>query len=58
LQFFGPWTTDIQKLRSDFLNAQPFENIVIDNFLESSYAEQLFELFPPIDSNWHEYTYS
>jgi Rps23 Pro-64 3,4-dihydroxylase Tpa1-like proline 4-hydroxylase len=55
LQFFGTWTNNIQTLRSQFLNALPFEHIVIDNFLETSYAEKLAELFPPVDNNWHEY---
>jgi hypothetical protein len=30
-------------------------NIVINNFLEESYAEKMYDLFPNIDSNWHEY---
>jgi len=55
LQYFGDWTKNIDKLKNDFLVAKPFEHIVIDNFLEKSYAEKLFNLFPKIDESWHEY---
>ena len=55
LHFFGEWINNIDNLRSNFLNASPFEHIVIDNFLESSYAEKISELFPCIDDTWHEY---
>lgn len=55
ISFFGEWTKDIDKLKQDFLNAEPFEHIVIDNFLELSYAEKISELFPTPDDSWHEY---
>lgn len=55
LPFFGNWTNNILNLRNEFFTAKPFEHIVIDNFLENSYAEKLSELFPPIDNNWHQY---
>ena len=38
-----------------FLNAKPFEHVVIDNFLETSYAEKISEIFPVVNSDWHEY---
>ena len=53
--FFGEWTKNIDKLKQDFLNAKPFEHVIIDNFLESSYAEKVFKLFPKNNELWHEY---
>lgn len=55
LSFFGNWTNEISKLRDMFVNNKPFEHIVIDNFLEETYAEKLSLLFPNIDNKWHEY---
>ena len=55
LNFFGDWINNISTIKNLFLNAKPFEHIVIDNFLEGSYAEQISELFPKLDNSWHEY---
>jgi Rps23 Pro-64 3,4-dihydroxylase Tpa1-like proline 4-hydroxylase len=55
LRFFGEWTKDIDKLKQDFLNKEPFEHVIIDDFLELSYAEKICELFPSPDNSWHEY---
>jgi Rps23 Pro-64 3,4-dihydroxylase Tpa1-like proline 4-hydroxylase len=55
LIYFGEWTKDISNLNTAFLNAEPFEHIVIDNFLETSYAETISEKFPAVNSDWHEY---
>jgi hypothetical protein len=55
LHFFGDWINNIDILRNKFLNASPFEHVIIDNFLELSYAEKISELFPVIDNTWHEY---
>jgi hypothetical protein len=55
ISFFGEWTKDIDKLKQDFLNAEPFKHIIIDNFLEPSYAEKIYELFPTPGNSWHEY---
>jgi len=55
LKFFGNWTSDISFIKNKFLNATPFEHVVINNFLEESYAEKISELFPKLDNNWHEY---
>ena len=55
LKYFGEWTKDISKLNTMFLNAEPFEHIVIDDFLELSYAEKISANFPTLNSDWHEY---
>jgi len=53
--FFGNWINNIDELKKQFLNALPYENVVIDNFLNTSYAEKLYELFPDHFENWHKY---
>lgn len=53
--YFGSWVDDIDNLKTKFLNAEPFEHVIIDNFLEPSYAEKLHDLFPTNYDNWHKY---
>ena len=55
IKYFGNWTSDIENLKKQFINAVPFEHIVIDNFLETSYALKLCTLFPQSITGWHEY---
>ena len=55
LKYFGSWVNNIEELNSQFKNAEPFENVVIDNFLEESYAEKLYEMFPSSFENWYNY---
>ena len=55
LSYFGEWTNNIEILQHKFNSSQPFEHIVIDNFLEEKYAEKLSELFPKLDNTWYEY---
>jgi Rps23 Pro-64 3,4-dihydroxylase Tpa1-like proline 4-hydroxylase len=54
-KYFGSWTNDIDNLKQQFLDAEPFENIVIDDFLDISYAEKLSNLFPSNYNEWHKY---
>jgi len=54
-QYFGSWINNIEELKEKFINAQPFEHIVIDNFLENSYAEKLYNSFPTNYDNWYKY---
>jgi len=54
-EFFGDWVNNTALLRDDFINGEPFESIIIDNFLEASYAEKLSSLFPNNYDNWYYY---
>lgn len=55
LNKFGNWTNDIDILKTVFLNASPFEHIVIDNFLNEDYANELYNFFPEKFDNWYIY---
>jgi Rps23 Pro-64 3,4-dihydroxylase Tpa1-like proline 4-hydroxylase len=53
--YFGNWINNINDLKTKFLESEPFENIVIDNFLSTEYANKLSDLFPSDYTNWHKY---
>uniref|UniRef100_A0A6C0BAK9 NAD(P)-binding domain-containing protein n=1 Tax=viral metagenome TaxID=1070528 RepID=A0A6C0BAK9_9ZZZZ len=55
--FFGDWINNIPDLKRQFLNAEPFEHIIIPNFLNEKYAEELFNAFPEdVESGkWYKY---
>ena len=52
---FGEWTKDLTNLREKFMNAEPFGNIIIPNFLNSELAELLHKEFPENTDDWHFY---
>jgi Rps23 Pro-64 3,4-dihydroxylase Tpa1-like proline 4-hydroxylase len=54
-QYFGNWINRINEMKTQFLSGSPFENVVIDNFLEESYAEKLYQLFPSGFEKWYHY---
>jgi len=53
--FFGDWIHNVDALRTQFENAEPFENIIIPNFLNEEYANLLHEQFPHNFTDWHKY---
>lgn len=46
----GGWTTDVPKLAAEFKGGDPFPLVVIDGFLEESFADQLVAEFPSIEA--------
>ncbi len=55
LKKFGNWTRNIDELKTSFINGEPFEHVVIDNFLSDDYAEKIHNLFPTNYENWYKY---
>jgi Rps23 Pro-64 3,4-dihydroxylase Tpa1-like proline 4-hydroxylase len=55
LNLFGSWIDNIDALKEQYNNSQPFSNIVIDDFLNIEYAEKLHDNFPNPDNTWHTY---
>lgn len=57
LKYFGNWVNDVDLLHEQFKNAEPFQHLVIKNFLNEEYVEKLHELFPTNvnDSEWYKY---
>jgi len=56
--YFGEWINNEEKLKNiknEFNKALPFKYVVIDNFLDKSVSEKVFQNFPEIDENWHSY---
>jgi len=53
--FFGDWINNIESLKDSFTNGIPFQNVVIDNFLNTDYANKLHDLFPTDYDNWYRY---
>jgi len=54
-KIFGSWIHRVDELSEKFKNAEPFENIIIENFLTEEYVEKMHKEFPEIDSSWHKY---
>lgn len=43
---FGSWVRDIDLYSQKFQTGEPFEHVVIDNFFDPEYAEELYKKFP------------
>jgi len=52
---FGDWVNNLSELKIKFKNAEPFEHIVIDNFLNIEYANEIEKLFPTNFDDWYHY---
>ena len=55
--YFGNWINNDKLIKEQFSNDEPFEHIIIPNFLNDEYAEQIFNSFPiDLDSGkWYKY---
>jgi Rps23 Pro-64 3,4-dihydroxylase Tpa1-like proline 4-hydroxylase len=54
-EHFGDWTNDIKSLHQQYISAEPFEHIIIPNFLNEKYANEIANKFPLDFDNWHKY---
>ncbi len=54
-KMFGSWIYNVEELQPNFINALPFEHIVIDDFLSDEYANELHDLFPDKFDDWYKY---
>jgi Rps23 Pro-64 3,4-dihydroxylase Tpa1-like proline 4-hydroxylase len=58
-KYFGNWINNIDDLSNQFINAKPYGNIIIPNFLNNEYAELLYSQFKNenLENNkiWHKY---
>ena len=60
LDYFGDWIKNDKKLlelNKKFINAEPYEHIIIPNFLNENYAEKIFKEFPTdiTSKSWYKY---
>lgn len=60
LDYFGDWIKNNEKLKqfnNEFSNAEPFDHIIIPNFLNEEFAEKICNEFPKDikSENWFEY---
>ena len=52
---FGVWTNALEDLHSQYVNAEPYEHVVIPEFLSEEFAELVFKELPDPDETWHVY---
>ena len=56
--FFGDWIKDenyLEELHQKFISAEPFEHIVIPNFLNEDFIREIVNHFPKVDDKWYHY---
>jgi Rps23 Pro-64 3,4-dihydroxylase Tpa1-like proline 4-hydroxylase len=53
----GAWSKDVAPLAAEYAAGEPFPLLLIDGFLEESFAEQLLSEFPSIDGMAHSKDY-
>lgn len=49
---FGKWIENIKNMK---MNSEPFNHIVIDDFLDQDCAEEIYKSFPTDFDNWYKY---
>jgi len=52
---FGSWYDAPEELMSNYVNASPYEHVVIPNFFKHEIAEKILKEFPDPDTNWWRY---
>jgi len=55
IEYFGDWINNISSLNKNFSEAIPFDHLVIDNFLNETIANELYDKFPNEFSDWYKY---
>ena len=51
----GKWTDTIDSLSEKYISAVPYEHLVINNFFDEGYAEELVKNTPDPDDTWFKY---
>lgn len=54
-KYFGNWIDNIEKIKIKYSNALPYEHMVIYDFLNDNYAEEISQNFPNNFDKWHKY---
>ena len=54
-KYLGNWIHNKDNFKNKFLCAEPFEHVIIDDFLNNDYADKIANLFPDDLSKWHKY---
>ena len=54
-EIFGSWVKNLDELSLKFKTAEPFENIVIDNFFNLDFIKKVEEEFPDNYDKWYKY---
>ena len=55
-KYFGKWIEETSVLNEKFKNAEPFEHIIIPNFLSKKYADIIYKKYPDDYEKWHKYS--
>lgn len=55
---YDKWESRLDTLREQYIHADPYPHIVMDDFLEVGAAERMLEAFPPVeDAGWIHYVH-
>lgn len=52
---FGDWTNNLEEYIDKFNNAEPFEHIIITNFLKGDIADKISNEYPPNLDDYYKY---
>jgi len=56
--FFGDWIHNeeyLEKLNQQFVSAEPFEHIIIPDFLNLDFIREIVKHFPKVNNKWYQY---